>query len=360
MRRLTGRLQMIADRIETGETMADIGCDHGFLPIYLRLTGKSPKVVVADVSAPSLAKAVSNAQLYGFQIEERLPPHRFVTGGDAGMDGELCEICSAADLGSGMHGAVAVSVKDAGVCRAGCASRKDDPGMDFRIGNGLSVLAPGEVDAVVIAGMGGKLIRDIMAADIGHTCSFKRFVLQPRIGQGYLRKWLLTHGFIIIGEDLVVEGTHIAEIITVISPGWTKGDCVSVPLPDAFSGESKHNSGGSAAVPAGTETAIGGDGADAGGFRAMHAGLPVVRMTQNGADAQGSDMIWKIPPWIIHAQGPVLDFLMRSLEAEQRKLSNVIRAKMRDLRLERAICHDIDYLKGLIKEYEEEHEDGQQ
>lgn len=292
MLRLSGRLQMIADQIETGETMADIGCDHGFLPIYLRLVKKSPKVIIADVSVPSLAKAISNARLHGFETESS----DFLYGAASGRP-------------------------------AACVSAKDGAGMDFRAGNGLSVLSPGEADAVVIAGMGGKLIRDIMASDIEHTRSFKRFVLQPRIGQGYLRKWLLEHGFAIINEGLVTEGTHIAEIITAVSPGWAEG-------------------------ASNREVAAGRDGTDARACDSLHMDFSVARMIQSGADVQGSGMIWKIPPWMIHAQGPVIDFLTCSLKAEQEKLSNVMRARMRNMRLEKEICDDIDYLKGLIEEYE--------
>ena len=47
--KLSERLQLIADEINKGETMADIGTDHGFLPLYLLETGKCPHVVMADI-----------------------------------------------------------------------------------------------------------------------------------------------------------------------------------------------------------------------------------------------------------------------------------------------------------------------
>ena len=50
--------------------------------------------------------------------------------------------------------------------------------VDCRTGDGLSVLAPAEVDVIVIAGMGGRLIRQIMEADIALTRSFAKFILQ--------------------------------------------------------------------------------------------------------------------------------------------------------------------------------------
>ena len=48
MNRLTDRLQLLADQIENGETMADIGTDHGFLPLYLWQQGISPTVITVS------------------------------------------------------------------------------------------------------------------------------------------------------------------------------------------------------------------------------------------------------------------------------------------------------------------------
>ena len=183
MNRLTDRLQMIADEIQQGETMADIGTDHGFLPLYLWENGISPSVVMCDVSEPSLSKAKAAAGAYQFGHE-----------------------------------------------------------LDFRAGDGLQVIRAGEVDDIVIAGMGGLLIRDIMAHDLEKTCSFGKFILQPRNNSGLLRFWLTSHCFDIVKNQLVREGKFICEIITVkppksaeiavLGPSQTlsEGECA---LPDA-------------------------------------------------------------------------------------------------------------------------------
>ena len=159
MNGLTDRLQMIADGIQQGETMADIGTDHGFLPLHLWETGISPSVIMCDVSEPSLAKAKAAAGAYQFGRE-----------------------------------------------------------LDFRAGDGLTVLSAGEVDVIVIAGMGGLLIRDIMVRDMEKTCSFRRFILQPRNNTGLLRYWLVSNGFAIPKNQLVREGKFICEIITAEPP----------------------------------------------------------------------------------------------------------------------------------------------
>jgi len=153
---LTDRLKGIALEIFTGETMADIGTDHGFLPIYLLEHEICTKVIMVDISEGSLEKAKIN-----------------------------------------------------------CMEANPNAQFDFRLGNGLEVLEPGEVDAVVIAGMGGLLMVEIMEKEISKTKTYKKFILQPRSAVGELRFWLVHNGFTIESECLVREGKNICEILTV-------------------------------------------------------------------------------------------------------------------------------------------------
>ena len=157
MIKLTPRLKTIADEIEKGETMADIGTDHGFLPVYLWEAGICPKVIMADISRGSLSKAEQNCK--------------------------------------GLH---------------------PDVDFDLRLGSGIEVLSEGEVDAVAIAGMGGILMTEILGADIHKAHSFKKLVLQPRNRIGQLRWWLYNNGFSIVNEKLVREGKYICEVITAV------------------------------------------------------------------------------------------------------------------------------------------------
>ena len=246
---LNERLLRIADRIENGETMADIGTDHGFLPIYLLETGISPKVIMTDISEPSLMKGRQN------------------------FNGRL----------SGM-----------------------EDRADFRVGSGISVLAPEEVSTVVIAGMGGRLICDILSEDMEKTRSFKKFILQPRTKQGELRRWLLENGFAITHEDLVYEGAHIPEIITAVP---YRGDA------------------GAAALAAAGDAA--GDAS----------------ATYEGIDKPA--VFYDVPPWIKKATGPVEEFIERRLNTEKRKLERVMLSSVRNRELESRICDNIYYLKHL-------------
>ncbi len=154
---LKGRLKAIAGKVNKGETMADIGTDHGFLPFYLIENGISPRVVLCDISPGSLQKAKENS--------------RYLT-----VPG----------------------------------------GVDFRLGDGLDVLGPGEVDVIAVAGLGATTMTGMLSKDPDHSRSFGKYVLQPRKDPGELRWYLSNNGYKITDETLVEEGKFICEIITAV------------------------------------------------------------------------------------------------------------------------------------------------
>ena len=165
MIKLSDRLKCIANEIERGETVADIGTDHGFLPIYLWENNISPMVIMADISKGSLEKARTN-----------------------------------------------------------CLEAHPDMVFDLRLGDGIKVLENGEVDAVSIAGMGGILMTEILGADLEKSKSISKYILQPRNNVGYLRHWLMANGFEIKNEQLVREGKYICEILTVVPCLYEEAD----------------------------------------------------------------------------------------------------------------------------------------
>ena len=156
MIKLSERLETIANLIDKNETMADIGTDHGFLPVALWERGICKKIILSDVNIGPLEKASEN-------IHTTNPGIQF----------------------------------------------------DLRLGNGLETILKGEVTTLVIAGMGGVLITEILAADLQKSKSFEKIILQPRNGHSKLRYWLLENGFSIVKEALVKEGLYICEIIVV-------------------------------------------------------------------------------------------------------------------------------------------------
>lgn len=157
--KLSPRLEVIANCIAGAESMADIGTDHGYLPVYLVENEMVARAIASDTNQQPLKKAekiISEQQLEK-QIETRL-------------------------------------------------------------GSGLSVLKPGEVDVVVMAGMGGLLIRDLLEAQPDVAMQKKKLVLQPMNNQAVLRKYLEAAGFRIVREDLAREGDRVYEVI-VVEPG---------------------------------------------------------------------------------------------------------------------------------------------
>ncbi len=155
MIKLTERLKSIAEEVNM-KTMVDVGTDHGFLPIYLWENKICHHVILSDVSKGSLDKAIENCHHY-------YPHEKF----------------------------------------------------DCRLGDGLTVVSPEEAEVVVMAGIGGPLIANILQQDLEKSKKFKRFILQPRRHVEYLRQWLDENKFQVVKEKLVRERGMICEIFVV-------------------------------------------------------------------------------------------------------------------------------------------------
>jgi Predicted SAM-dependent methyltransferase len=153
---LSRRLQAIADLAPPGARVADIGSDHALLPAWLVSSGKSPCAIAGEVRDGPLKASAARVEADGL-----------------------------ADL-------VAV-----------------------RKGDGLAVVAPGEVDCVVIAGMGGALIASILEAGeaAGKLEGVRTLVLQPNVGEDIVRRWLLEKGWYLASERIVEEDGRWYEIL---------------------------------------------------------------------------------------------------------------------------------------------------
>lgn len=158
--RLDGRLTAVAAQ-SAGRTVCDIGSDHGKLACRLVQTGAAERAIATDISAPSLAKAKRLAEELGI-----------------------------ADL------------------------------VDTRIGDGLEPIAAGEADTVVIAGMGGDLIADILRRGAEQGKTFGRLVLSPNTRAERVRDLLAKTGYTIT-YDAAVEcaGKRYAVITAVLGEG---------------------------------------------------------------------------------------------------------------------------------------------
>lgn len=153
---LSERLQTIANFVPKNSVVADIGTDHGYIPIYLIENNISKKVIATDISKNSLEKAIENVNIYNYENK-----------------------------------------------------------IDTRHGNGLETIKEYEVDTVIIAGMGGILIKDIVDKSWSKRDSITNFILQPNIATSELRKYLIEKNFEILDEKLVKDGKKYYEILYV-------------------------------------------------------------------------------------------------------------------------------------------------
>ena len=154
---LSERMQMVADMISRGNVLADIGCDHGFVSIYLLEKGICPKVIAMDVNEGPLLRAKEH-------IDER-----------------------------------------------GLTSY-----IDVRLSNGMEKLLLGEADSILIAGMGGRLVIKILTDSMEKAKQLKEIVLQPQSEIHLVRQFLRDCGFHILHEDMVKDNGKFYPAMRVV------------------------------------------------------------------------------------------------------------------------------------------------
>lgn len=152
--KLGERLGALASFVPVGAKVGDIGTDHAYLPIELVQKNIAIFAVAGDIHKGPYLAAQENV------------------------------------AGLGLADKIAV-----------------------RFGNGLEVLSPHEVDTVVIAGMGGSTIVEILSGAPEVTSSLKRLILQPMIATGTVRRWLIANGWAVVDETLVQDDGKLYEIL---------------------------------------------------------------------------------------------------------------------------------------------------
>lgn len=159
---LSIRLKTVAEAVTKGNRVADVGTDHGYVPIYLVKNNLSPAGIAMDVNKGPLEKAQEHIR------EEKL-------GGE----------------------------------------------IATRLGNGLAPLEPGETDTVIIAGMGGDLICKILKAKPEFLIEGKEFILQPQSEWFKIRRLLKEYRYQIEKEWFLKEDGKYYVIIKA-EPAWTQ------------------------------------------------------------------------------------------------------------------------------------------
>ena len=146
MVKISNRLTTAAALVTQGYTLADVGTDHGYIPIYLLQQKKIPSAIAMDINEGPLERAKEHIALYGLQAY-----------------------------------------------------------IQTRLSDGVAALKPGEVEAVLIAGMGGGLIMHILKDGEKVCQSAKELILQPQSEIERVREFLREEGYTILAEDMVYE-----------------------------------------------------------------------------------------------------------------------------------------------------------
>ena len=143
---LSKRLQAVADLVTEGASVADIGTDHGYIPIYLIEHHIAEKVIALDINRGPLERA--RMHIVGHGLKEKI---------------------------------------------------------ETRLSDGLEKVLPGEVDTMIAAGMGGGLVIKILMEGRTVADALDTMILQPQSEIGQVRKFLAEHGYRITAEDMVLD-----------------------------------------------------------------------------------------------------------------------------------------------------------
>lgn len=154
---LSKRLQAVADQVSDGSTVADVGCDHGYVSIYLIRKGVAKKVLAMDVKEGPLSRASLNIQAAGLSNY-----------------------------------------------------------IETRLSDGLRAVGKKEVDSVICAGMGGRLTVKILTEGAEVVKNVKQLVLQPQSELHLVRHYLYEIGFRIIKEEMVLDEGKYYQIIKAV------------------------------------------------------------------------------------------------------------------------------------------------
>ncbi|WP_394924238.1 tRNA (adenine(22)-N(1))-methyltransferase [uncultured Robinsoniella sp.] len=154
---LSKRLLAVSEMVTSNSRLADIGTDHGYIPIYLIENKRIPRAIAMDVNKGPLNRAKENIELHGL--------------------GEYIET---------------------------------------RLSDGAAALHSGEADAVVIAGMGGGLVIKILTEGSEVLESVKELILQPQSELAFVRRHLQDNHYAVIEENMVLDDGKYYPMMKVI------------------------------------------------------------------------------------------------------------------------------------------------
>lgn len=156
-KRIPKRMLAIANLVDNSKVLADVGCDHAYISINLLENGKAERIIASDLREGPLNIAKDNIKLEGF--EERI---------------------------------------------------------ETRLCAGLCGYEAGEVDTILISGMGGMLVKEILSESIDVVRRADTLILEPQSDLRVVRAYLKDIGFEIIDEDMLNEGGKYYQIMKAV------------------------------------------------------------------------------------------------------------------------------------------------
>lgn len=154
MNKLSRRLEVVASYVRDNSKVIDIGCDHGFLSIFLAKKYDNIKIIASDINENALGNAIENINKMNLQDK-----------------------------------------------------------IDVRLGNGLDVISALEIDTIVISGMGTNTIVGILKYSRDKLTCVKDIIVQSNTDLYFLRKNITSLGYYIEDETLVLDKNIIYTVI---------------------------------------------------------------------------------------------------------------------------------------------------
>jgi len=151
---LSKRLSTVASFISTGTYFADIGSDHAYLPCYVCLNDPTITAIAGEVNERPYKSALETVRSY------KLKDH-----------------------------------------------------VNVRLGDGLDVIKNEQVGEIVLAGMGGSLIKNILTNGKQQLEPVNRIIAQPNIGADNVRKWFMRNGYTLTDEKIIEDNNLFYEVI---------------------------------------------------------------------------------------------------------------------------------------------------
>lgn len=177
---LSKRMQSVADMIQPCDAVGDIGCDHAFVSIYLIEQHRTKRVIASDVRRGPITIAKRNIE--------------------------------------------AMNLADQ---------------IEIRMGDGLDTIVPGEVNAVVLAGMGGMLMIDILERGEEVVTRCDQLVLQPQSDIEKVRRYLAEKGYHLADEQMLIDAGKYYNLLDVRIQRTLQADECMIDLlqPDVRNGD---------------------------------------------------------------------------------------------------------------------------